>query len=112
MTFAVPRVYVKDSPNTGFGAIGGLLEGELDGYYYGHIHQIEAGEAVTPADANTTGVCDTFLHCYSPRSTTVPALLFAPFSYSSCYNGGVSDYRCVLPCTHIYIVKIWKFCSN
>lgn len=53
-TFEVPRVYVPDQPLTGFGAIGAVLQHD-DGYFYGHVYQINAGTRAS--DTNTTGIC-------------------------------------------------------
>jgi hypothetical protein len=52
-TFSVPRRYVKDSPVTGFGAIGAMAK--QGRYYYGHINQINAG--VNASDTGSTGTC-------------------------------------------------------
>lgn len=54
MTFAPARRYTKDRPNVGFGAIGGLVQHD-DGFVYGHVNEIAAGQ--TAATPNASGVC-------------------------------------------------------
>ena len=57
MVFSPDRKYEKDSPNLGFGAIGGMLE--LDGFVYGHVNEIAAGAAGPHPHgwAASSGVC-------------------------------------------------------
>lgn len=55
-TFSTPKRYVKDSANTGFGAIGAMALA-TDGYYYGHIQEITAGDGKEANDATNTGTC-------------------------------------------------------
>ena len=66
VVFATPRKYTKDSDNTGFGALGGLVQ-HTDGFYYGHVNQINAGWALD--DANASGICAFRTHDLSdPRA--------------------------------------------
>lgn len=51
VAFVLPRRYSVDQPIAGFGALGALIE--LDGYYYGHVMEVNAGR--TADSQNSSG---------------------------------------------------------
>jgi len=50
--FSAPRRYIKDSPLTGFGAVGAIAM--EDGYFYGHVNQVNVGANISKG---TSGIC-------------------------------------------------------
>jgi len=53
VVFAAPRLFAKDRPLTGFGAVGGMVE-HTDGFYYGHVNQIDAGPANSSSNSSSS----------------------------------------------------------